>query len=72
MPEAYCRCCRKMTPHKRVMQRSRDQGLSLFTWFVMLFNGEHYMKMEQQTFCRVCNTRTERVKTASISRAHTV
>lgn len=72
MSEAYCRCCRKITPHKMVMRRCQEP--SVLTWLVVLLRGEHYVKMEQQAFCRVCNTRTEplKTKTMPISQAHTV
>lgn len=58
MPNAYCTCCRKMTAHKVVM-RSSEQDLSkiaLCARFVQaVFTGDHYMKMEQVSSCRVCN-----------------
>ncbi|GAA5645783.1 hypothetical protein [Vibrio proteolyticus] len=70
MPEAYCHCCRKITPHKMVMKRCQNEEQSVFTWFAMLFQGEHYVKMEQQAFCRVCNTRSEMSKATPMGNAH--
>ncbi len=66
MPEAYCNCCRKTTPHKVVMRRSSTepnsgwQGLQYF--LSMLVKGEHYYKMEKQMYCRVCNHQTSFAK----------
>ncbi|MCG3728746.1 hypothetical protein [Vibrio cincinnatiensis] len=59
MPEAYCSCCHKITPHKVVMRRcqtSTCSGWQSFQQFMsLLMHGEHYYKMEKQGICRLCN-----------------
>lgn len=59
MPEAYCNCCRKVTPHKVVMKRCQTASCScwqsLFQVMSLVIHGEHYHKMEKQGICRVCN-----------------
>jgi hypothetical protein len=66
MPDIYCHCCRKSTPHKIVMCRisaepcSKWQALQRF--ISLLARGEHYYEMEQQVLCRVCNHATEVVE----------
>lgn len=62
MPQMYCHCCNKKTAHKYVMKRCENQHesvvKSMACFFVTLFQGAHYVKMEQQAFCRVCNTQS--------------
>lgn len=52
MPEAYCNCCRKTTPHKVVMRRCQTEpttGWQGFQQFMAaLMHGEHYYKMENR------------------------
>ncbi|MCL9781703.1 hypothetical protein M9194_09725 [Vibrio sp. S4M6] len=63
MPKAYCHCCRRETPHKVVMKRSQPVDGSVFqtvhNLVTVIFQGGHYVKMEKQSYCRVCNSRTE-------------
>ena len=73
MPQEYCHCCAKVTPHKVVMKRCEDTNHSMVKsmacFFATLFQGAHYMKMEKQCFCRVCNSQTEDVSSNSFSDA---
>ncbi|QSA20288.1 hypothetical protein JTI77_18165 [Vibrio furnissii] len=75
MPEAYCNCCRKTTPHKVVMRRSQAEpttGWQGFQQFMAaLMHGEHYYKMEKQGFCRVCNQQSD-LSPADFSRARVI
>lgn len=63
MPHYYCHCCDKKTAHKIVMKRCETQNNSVVknmaSFFATVFQGDHYVKMEKQAFCRVCNTQTE-------------
>ncbi|MCG9749905.1 hypothetical protein L1D54_05410 [Vibrio brasiliensis] len=63
MPHLHCHCCNKKTAHKIVMKRCETQQDSvvkhLASFFATVFQGDHYVKMEKQAFCRVCNTQTE-------------
>lgn len=63
MPTFHCPCCRKPTPHKVVMKRSRQERGSVLqrvqNLVTVVFQGGHYLKMEKQGFCRVCNNHTE-------------
>lgn len=65
MPQMYCHCCDKVTAHKAVMKRCNENHdsvvKSLACFFSTLFKGAHYVKMEQQSFCRVCNTQATHV-----------
>jgi len=76
MPEAYCSCCRKTTPHKAVMRRcstepsSGWQGVQHF--LSMLVQGKHYYKMEKQMFCRVCNNQLAVMETKADTNLETV
>ncbi|MCW8336093.1 MULTISPECIES: hypothetical protein [Vibrio] len=65
MPKAYCSCCRKDTHHKVVMQRCQTEKdkTVLQSLVSSLFQGGHYVKMEKQGFCRVCNHRSELTQT---------
>lgn len=62
MPQAYCSCCHKTTPHKVIMGRCQSEPCS--SWhsvlqvFSLIFHGEHYYKMEKQCYCRICNTQS--------------
>ncbi|WP_159737810.1 hypothetical protein [Vibrio atypicus] len=71
MPQIYCHCCNKMTAHKVVMKRceGNEQSMvkSLACFFGTLFQGAHYMKMEKQSFCRVCNTQADIVRSNDFS-----
>lgn len=71
MPQVYCHCCDKVTAHKVVMKRCEEEHHSMVKsmacFFSTLFQGAHYMKMEKQCFCRVCNTQSELVSTNSFS-----
>ena len=62
MPQMHCHCCQKTTHHKVVMKRcevQHDSLLKSMTYtFSTLFQGAHYVKMEKQSFCRVCNSQT--------------
>ncbi|NVD08832.1 hypothetical protein FCU94_18450 [Vibrio sp. JPW-9-11-11] len=63
MPYMHCDCCHKTTDHKIVMKRCEVQHdsvmKSMACFFSTLFQGAHYVKMEKQAFCRVCNSQTE-------------
>lgn len=63
MPQIHCQCCGKATAHKIVMKRcstSHDSVVkNVGCFFSTLFQGAHYVKMEQQAFCRVCNTQAQ-------------
>lgn len=73
MPQVYCHCCNKMTAHKVVMKRCEVERQSmvknLACFFATVFQGAHYMKMEKQSFCRVCNTQAEIVESNGFSGA---
>ncbi len=73
MPQVYCHCCNKMTAHKVVMKRCEEEHQSmvksLACFFATVFQGAHYMKMEKQCFCRVCNTQAEIVDSSGFSGA---
>ncbi len=61
MPEAFCTCCRKTTPHKVVMRRATDSESSwhaVQSFLSKLFSGDHYYPLEQQMFCRACNSQS--------------
>ncbi|EGU33244.1 hypothetical protein VII00023_14077 [Vibrio ichthyoenteri ATCC 700023] len=68
MPQMYCECCHKNTPHKVVMERCEAQHCSLFqsfaSFFVTVLQGDHYVKMEQQYYCRSCNHHSPAVATS--------
>ncbi|MFM2587909.1 hypothetical protein [Vibrio sp. TBV020] len=63
MPHMHCHCCHKSTPHKIVLKRCEAQQdsviKSMARFFATVFQGDHYVKMEKQAFCRACNTQTE-------------
>ncbi|MCG9575138.1 hypothetical protein L1D14_02675 [Vibrio tubiashii] len=63
MPHMHCHCCGKSTAHKIVMKRCEVQHdsvvKSMVCFFSTLFQGAHYVKMEKQAFCRVCNSQSE-------------
>lgn len=67
MPQIHCQCCGKSTAHKIVMKRCEHQNdsvvKSMACFFATVFQGAHYVKMEKQAFCRVCNTQSEVVST---------
>lgn len=67
MPQMHCHCCEKSTAHKIVMKRCEVQHdsvvKSMACFFSTLFQGAHYVKMEKQAFCRVCNTQSEVIST---------
>lgn len=60
MPRAYCQRCHRETSHKVVLQRCIAEDHSLVQRFfhslAMLLHGDHYVKMEEQSICRECNT----------------
>ena len=63
MPDLYCEVCKKKTPHKSIMRRSREENsISFTTRFVRLiaqiFTGKNHYQLEQQHFCRYCNCQT--------------
>ncbi|WGV98484.1 hypothetical protein QF117_00505 [Vibrio sp. YMD68] len=69
MSKVYCHCCRKPTHHKVVMKRCQTEKPestlhSLQMLFSSLFQGEHYVKMEKQGFCRDCNSRSTLTETS--------
>ncbi len=65
MPDLYCSCCRKITPHKMVMKRCCSHDDESFTGKLVnithmmanFVSGNHYYKLEPQYFCRHCNQR---------------
>ncbi|MDA0149043.1 hypothetical protein OH461_11640 [Vibrio sp. LaRot3] len=63
MPQMYCDCCHKKTAHKIVMKRCDQTQDSLFKAFFCFFStvvqGDHYVKMEKQYYCRACNHQSE-------------
>lgn len=65
MPQIYCQCCHKNTAHKVVMERCDNQHGSLLrsfaSFFVTVLQGDHYVKMEQQYYCRCCNHHSTRL-----------
>ncbi|MCK6264333.1 hypothetical protein KP803_13715 [Vibrio sp. ZSDE26] len=68
MSKIYCNCCRKPTHHKVVMKRCQPEKQesvlqNVQTLFSSLFQGDHYVKMEKQGFCRDCNSRSELTET---------
>ncbi|MEL7292628.1 MAG: hypothetical protein AAGJ78_03410 [Pseudomonadota bacterium] len=69
MPKMHCHCCNKTTHHKVVMKRcevEHDSVMkSMACFFSTLFQGDHYVKMEKQAFCRVCNSQTEVTQVSS-------
>ncbi|CAM3075082.1 hypothetical protein [Vibrio neptunius] len=71
MPQVYCHCCEKVTAHKVVMKRCQAEHNSvknsLACFFATLFQGAHYVKMEKQAFCRVCNTQADLVEEGELS-----
>ena len=68
MPQKYCECCQKSTAHKVIMERSEIQHDSLLrsfaSFFVTVFQGAHYVKMEQQFYCRCCNNHCDTTSSA--------
>ncbi|MCG9681514.1 hypothetical protein L1D31_02945 [Vibrio sp. Isolate23] len=71
MPQVYCHCCQKVTAHKVVMKRCQEEHdsvkKSLACFLATLFQGAHYVKMEKQSFCRVCNTQADLVQERELS-----
>ncbi|MEZ8825470.1 hypothetical protein AB4259_14950 [Vibrio amylolyticus] len=68
MSKVYCHCCRKPTHHKVVMKRCQTEKQpsaiqSIQALFTSLFQGDHYVKMEKQGFCRDCNSRSTLTET---------
>lgn len=63
MPHMYCHCCDRKTAHKVLMKRCETEQdsvvKSMACFFSTLFQGAHYVKMEQQAFCRVCNSQSQ-------------
>nr|WP_167515611.1 hypothetical protein [Vibrio taketomensis] len=59
MPQMYCDCCHKTTAHKVLLKRCDSEKVSLVRSFVSFFatvlQGDHYVKMEKQYYCRGCN-----------------
>ncbi|NOH78447.1 hypothetical protein F0231_01680 [Vibrio sp. RE86] len=62
MPQMHCHCCQKSTPHKVVLKRCSEEHdsvmKSMACFFATVFKGDHYVKMEKQAFCRVCNAQS--------------
>lgn len=60
MPKAYCHSCQKTTHHKVVMERNHSESPSVVqSILAMITQGGHYVEMEKQCYCRVCNTQNE-------------
>ncbi|MBA5761399.1 hypothetical protein H2O73_03495 [Vibrio sp. 404] len=63
MPHVYCDCCHKVTAHKVVLKRCENSNISflrsLVCFFATVLQGDHYVKMEKQYFCRGCNRQNE-------------
>ncbi|BCL71718.1 hypothetical protein VINI7043_06061 [Vibrio nigripulchritudo ATCC 27043] len=59
MPKVYCEACEKKTHHKAIMCKTTPQCTTLLEkanqLMFQVFNGDHYHKMEQRLYCRVCN-----------------
>lgn len=63
MPDLYCELCKKVTPHKSLMRRSKKEEMISFTQRFARFigkisTGKNYHPMEQLHFCRYCNCQT--------------
>ncbi|KII76273.1 hypothetical protein [Vibrio renipiscarius] len=63
MRKIHCECCQKYTAHKAIMVRTDNQHDTLFQSFSRFISaviqGDHYVNMEQQYYCRTCNHQSE-------------
>lgn len=44
---------------KRCETQNNSVVKNMANFFATVFQGDHYVKMEKQAFCRVCNSQTE-------------